>query len=615
MRQHTLNYIKITFFYVIFFAFWRLLFIAIDHPHDFSFSVDAGRSFVNGLKLDISVIGYLLLIHLVLNLIELLLKKKSGVITRNFHRVVIAFLVIINFGNIIIFKFWQSLLNYRAITYLHDPKEMMASLTVLQGILAFVLLGIIILTTLYVFGKIVRTESRSIPIKQLLISIPILVAIVILMIRGGLQQIPINESSIVFTDNRFLNQAAINPAWHLFNEVSTAEFSQENPFKITDEEIAAATVKQLFPEHIPTASFLFKTNRPNIMLVILESHTADLVSALGGENDSPEIDSIIHHGFSFQNVYSSGFRTDQGIVSILNGWPATPYHSIMRVTEKESSLPSLTKIFSSLNYSTTFLYGGSADFSNLKFYCLDQGFQHVIDERVFPKSIPRGQWGVHDEYSLNTQIKILDTLHQPFFSTLMTLSNHEPFDVPGLKHFQGNSMPDRFRNSAAYTDECLKDFLKEAIHHKWYANTLFIFVADHGHHLPLEKSDAYPYSRKIPMVFYGEVIKEEYRGKSDSKLGGHHDLPATLLPQLNLSAKEFVWSKDLLDTNVVSFAYYQIEATIGWMQNNDWIAYSNDEKRFIGNSAKISASRRDSMLFTGQKFTQTLYQDYMQKGK
>ena len=433
------------------------------------------------------------------------------------------------------------------------------------------------------------------------------------MIRGGLQKLPINESLIVYSPNRFLNHAAINPVWHLVNDIRTAGLTSKNPFQFTDDATAKNTVSQLLAKSVKLTPQLFTTTRPNIIILILESHTADLISEMGGENVSPGINQLIQNGFLFSSVYSSGTRTDQGIVSILSGWPATPYHSIMRSSEKEIQLPSLPKLFAASGYETTFLYGGASNFSNLNVYCIDQRFQTIIDERNLNPVYPRGQWGVADEYVLTEQLKLTDRLQQPFFSTVMTLSNHEPFDVPGPVRFPGNDIPDRFRNSAAYTDACLTDFFTKAKTHPWYSNTLFIVAADHGHHLPKNRSDSYPFSKKIPLLFFGDVLKPEFKGMTNSTIGGHHDLPATLLPQLNLSSDSFTWSKNLLDSNTASFGYFQIEAVVGWVEKNAWFSYSFDEKRYIGESDSLSSVKRDSMMFRANSFLQVLYRDYKSK--
>jgi phosphoglycerol transferase MdoB-like AlkP superfamily enzyme len=376
-------------------------------------------------------------------------------------------------------------------------------------------------------------------------------------------------------------------------------------------EEAALHVGKLFTSVKDSFPHLIVNNRPNIVVIILESFTADIVGAMGGEKDvAPTLDRLIGDGVFFNSIYSSGTRTDQGIVSLLNGWPATPFYSIMRSTDKAEKLPSLPLMFRARGYTTSFYYGGESNFSNMNTYCINQKFQPIIDIRNFDHKIPRGRWGVHDESVFDRQLDELSDDKQPFFSVIMTLSNHEPFDVPGQKRFPGNSDPQRFRNSAAYTDACLAVFFQKAKEKEWYKNTLFIISADHGHSLPEHRNVYYPDCHRIPFLFYGDVIRPEFRGAVVTKLGGHHDLPATLLPQLGMDASMFAWSKNLLNPSVIPFAYYQIDQVAGWIDQRYWYGYSYNRKKILSRSYDAPASYIDSIMIYGHAFVQELFQTY-----
>ena len=192
----------------------------------------------------------------------------------------------------------------------------------------------------------------------------------------------------------------------------------------------------------------------------------------------------------------------------------------------------------------------------------------------------------------------------------MTLSNHEPFDVPGPARFTGNSDPARFRNSAAYTDAMLGEYFEKVKSHSWYKNTLFVIVADHGHELPRMTNVYYPESHKIPLLFYGDVIKPEFKGAIVTKLGGHHDIASTLIAQLNVRQEKFPWSKNLLNPTTKSFAYYQIDHLLGWIDPEFWFGYSYNRNKYIARSYTVPQSHLDSMRLDGQAFMQVLYETY-----
>jgi phosphoglycerol transferase MdoB-like AlkP superfamily enzyme len=429
-----------------------------------------------------------------------------------------------------------------------------------------------------------------------------------------------NESLISYSDDNFLNQATVNPVWYLANDVYRAGIFEGNPFEVMNDLKAKKIVNDIFtcsPDSFPQ---ILTTKKPNVVIIILESFTADIIEDLGGERGiTPSLNRIIKDGVFFNNIYSSGTRTDQGIVSLLNGWPAIPYYSIMRSTAKSNQLPSMPKIFLEEGYATSFLYGGESNFSNLNVYCTTQKFQKVLERKNFSNSANAGGWGVPDEFVFARQIEELDKTKEPFLNVLMTLSNHEPFNVPGPTRFPGKDDSNKFRNSAAYTDDCLGKYLLEAKNKSWYKNTLFIIVADHGHELPKNTNVYYPESHRIPLLFYGDVIKPEFKGAVVTKLGGHHDLAGTLLPQLGLNEvalrqvsgqTQFSWSKNLLNPTVSNYAYYVIDQLVGWVDEKYWFGYSYNRKKFIARSYDVPQAHLDSMRKDGQAFMQVLYEQY-----
>ncbi len=565
--------------------------------------------------MDFSIVCYILLIPVLLLIfspwrpIQFLFEKLSI-----YHRVIILVLTILLAANVLVFHFWGNMLNYRAMTYLADPAEMLNSFTGLQIIAVIIILTFLIAISWFSFKKFTKANSSATEKyswKIHLTSIILLPLIIVTGIRGGWQMLPLNESLVSYSSNNYLNQAAFNPAWHLMYDVQNAGLTESNPFNKMEKDVADNVVAKLYESASDSIPEIFITNRPNIVFIILESHTADVVGALGGEkNVSPNIDSLSNDGLLFENIYSSGGRTDQGIVSALNGWPATPYHSIMRSTEKSKLLPSLPKDFKAKGYRTSFYYGGESNFSNMNVYLLNQGFDVIFDEKSFPAGTAHGKWGIYDQYLFAQQEKDLRSTTQPFLSVMMTLSTHEPFDVPGQSRFKGNSEANLFRNAAAYTDSCLGAYLHSVKKEPWYPNTLFIIVADHGHRLPKYRSELQPETRHIPLLFYGEVVKPEFRGMRIATWGSHHDIAKTLLTQLKMPAEKYSWSKNLLSPGVRNFAYYQIESVVGWIEDRNYVVYLYPDEGLLIDSAGTKA-RSDELLLHGQAYVQKLYSEYL----
>lgn len=575
---------------------------------------DALPAFIYGLRMDLSIAGYFMLPSLLLNLIFFFSPKK---IFRQIDFTIQCFAIIIAVltvaGNVALYHFWNSMINFRALSYLADPAEIFTSLTGAQSI--FLIVGLIAVATfsIYIFKKqfyIPFEKSTEQPIR-LISSWVIAVALTIVSVRGGTQMLPMNESLVYYSKHNFLNQSAINPLWHLAYDIYTAGLSNSNPFQQIENNKVGEMMQQLQNVSFEKFPQVLTIEKPNVVIIILESYTADVVASLGGDKRTdPNLEKFISEGIFFDSIFATGTRTDQGIVSVLNGWPATPYHSIMRSSEKSMRLPSLVKTLALQNYKTSFYYGGESNFSNLDAYCVTQKFDKIISKNNFDVNLAQTRWGVADQYLFDFHLQEMNHTAEPFFSTVMTLSNHEPFDVPGQKRIEGSSESDKFRNSAAYTDACLGDYFSKSKLLPWYKNTLFIIVADHGHHLPMNRLILEPESRRIPLLFYGDVIKPEYRGMKIHTAGGHHDIPSTLLYQLALNTSTYNWSKNLLNPLTKSFATYEFEETIGFIENKKWMVYSYNLNKVVNHSRPISISETDSLQFKAQCYMQALYGQY-----
>lgn len=590
-----------------------MIFLLVNFPEDGSVSVkDALPSFFYGMRMDLSIAGYFLLPSLVLNLIYFFFPKKI-IVSIDFFIQCIALVLscLVVAGNVALYHFWNSLINFRAVSYLSDPSEIFTSLSGLQSVGLIVGLFILFGGMIFIFRKwfyVAFEKNQLIPSAAAWV---IAGGLSIVIMRGGVQMLPMNESLVYYSTNNFLNQSAINPAWHLTYDIYTAGLSTGNPFERIEKGTANPIVERLQRVSFETFPQVLTTYKPNIVVILLESFTADVVASLGGDKRTdPNLEKLIPQGVFFDSIFASGTRTDQGIVSVLNGWPATPYHSIMRSSEKSKRLPSLVKTFELKKYATSFYYGGEGNFSNLDAYCVTQDFDYIITGKDFNQKLAQSRWGVADEFLFDRHINDMRNVKQPFFSTIMTLSNHEPFDVPGVVRIKGSSESDKFRNSAAYSDAALGEYLEKASKQPWYKNTLFIIVSDHGHRLPMKRLILEPESRRIPLLFFGEVIKPEYRGLRVKMAGGHHDIPSTLLYQLAINASAYTWSKNLLNPLTPNFAFYQFEETVGFIENKKWLVYSYNLDRVVNHSHPISKSQSDSLQLKGQCYLQALYGQY-----
>ncbi|MFM7728682.1 MAG: LTA synthase family protein, partial [Flavobacteriales bacterium] len=262
-------------------------------------------------------------------------------------------------------------------------------------------------------------------------------------------------------------------------------------------------------------------------------------------------------------------------------------------------------------YRTSFYYGGAANFSNLGAYLQLEGFDRIMTQDSFPENPLKGKWGFHDEVVLKKQLDDLSLERQPFFSVVMTLSNHEPFDVPGETRVPGADEPSRFRNAVRYTDDALRVYFEIASRQSWYNNTLFVLIADHAHPLPKKRDILFPQGRHIPMVFAGRILCDSVQGSRIHTLGGHHDFPVTLLAQLGIDAADFSWSKNLLSKNTRSFAYLPFDDNLVWKSEAGWFLYDFKKDSIVERSFLYEDTEEEATLVRAKAYMQAHYGAYL----
>ncbi|WP_207534940.1 LTA synthase family protein [Desertivirga arenae] len=617
MRENLLSVLKYFFLWLLFFCVERMIFLLffVDKIKNFS-SGEIAASLRYGLWMDISMSGYFSVLPLIGFLLLWLISKirLSHVWFRIYFRTLVVLASLITVINFNIYREWGSKINSRAFEFLFaSPGEAIASSVSSPLLLSFIILGLLILLGYYLSKQADFEVSKE---GKWYIKLPIAILLLglnFLAIRGGWQLAPMNESMAYYSAKPILNHAAVNTEWALLHSLMSKS-SKKNPFMFYKSEEAESIVRELYPPNSGNTTRILTTDRPNIVLVIMESFTADVIESLDGEKGlDPGIESLLPEGILFKHIYASGDRTDKGVVSVLSAFPTQGMKSIMKENEKQSKLPSLFKALGAAGYSSSFYYGGEIQFANMKSYLLNTGCQELIDKTSFDKKDMNSKWGAYDDVVYRRLSNDLNKKKgKPFFSALLTLTNHEPFELPVKPHFPGEEIENKFRSTAYYSDSCLTAFIKSAKGSPWYKKTLFIVVADHGHRLPKNQHEIYdPKRYRIPLLLFGDAIRKEYRGSTVEKVGSQTDIAAILLAQLNLKNKDFQWSKDLYNDKVQGHAFYSWENSFGFVNGeNKALTFDNTSKAVIYKSPYLGDQENSSLRYA-KAYMQSVFQQFL----
>ncbi|NQT77092.1 MAG: LTA synthase family protein [Bacteroidetes bacterium] len=603
-------------FWMLFFALNRAVFliyysglVAMEEP-GFG-EVMAG--FWHALRLDISTASYILLIPFLLLLIQSVFNARFlDIANRVYTAGIIIAYTLVCVAELGIYGEWKTKLHYKALHYLSHPDEVYNSASTGKFIVLVLIFLVLVLLSNIVYNRFFLLKYTKIK-RNYLISLLFLVIIppsLFLGIRGGMQEIPITQSQPYYSNYNILNLSAVNSGYSFtFSMMENYRFMNENPYQFFDDEKALKMVKQIHYVEKDTSIQVLNTRRPNVVILLMESWSADLIHSLGGEEGiTPEFEKLADEGILFTQCYASGNRSEQVMSAIFGGFPATPITAITHNLDKVVRLPSLTEILKDAGYHSSFYFGGHLMYGGIKSYISIAGFEHIMEIYDFPDSLPRGKLGVHDEYVYDFQLGELDRMAQPFFSVVFSLSTHSPYDQPMEKALDWGGSENEFINSAYYTDHCLGEYFSQASQSSWYDSTLFIIVADHSHNSYRHWHVTSPEYRHIPMLLYGNVIKEEFRGSKVEHLSSQVDIPHTLLKQFSMKADGFFWSRDLFNPYSPEFAFYEATNGLGWIRPHGHFVW---DKNLGFTQLEVPDAQKDSLITEGKAYLQVLFREFM----
>ena len=591
--------------FILVFALQKPVFMLYNHASGGGLSIsDYLQVMVHGLQLDATVAGYLTVIPLLLTLLSVWIPGRYiTFILKGYFFIVACIISLIFVVDIALYPYWGFRLDATPLFYLQSPSDALASApasTLILQTLVFVVYTYGIFCALKRFVLPLMPEQYVKKMFSNSVQLVLLGGILFIPIRGGVTTSTANVGMVYFSKNQFLNHSAINPCFSFLASLSKQQdfAAQYNYFSESQRsKIFKKLTNQPQGDSIPE---LLTTKNPNIILILMESFSANAIEVLGGETGvTPNINRLSKEGILLSNMYANSFRTDRGIVAVLNGYLAQPTTSIMKYPAKSQTLPSIAKSLQKKGYTSDMLYGGDINFTNMQSYFFSSGYSKVTADRDFPLKSRLSKWGANDDITFAHLYQSMtdNSRKEPFFSTFLTLSSHEPFEVPY------NRLKDPYLNSVAFTDSCLGDFIDKLKKLPLWNNTLIVLVSDHGFRYPASVKEHDPKRYHIPMLWLGGAIKEP---RVIANYGNQTDLAATLLYQLDLPHKEFTFSNNMVDSLQPAYAFYSYNNGFGFIDTTGVSVYDcESEKPLI---IKPEAGN-EIRLNNGKALLQTLYDD------
>jgi phosphoglycerol transferase MdoB-like AlkP superfamily enzyme len=605
MQQRIGLFIRIYFYWITFFIAARFIFLLYHFGKTTALTFkEIATIILLGLRMDAAMAGYWTILSGLLLTLSVFF---AGKYLRSIHSFITLLLLIVStliiIADLELYKHWGFRMDTTPLMYAgEEGAASVPMFTWLKLISIFIALFPFFLLLSWRRISPLFDKLEQIPKRWALLMF-LLTAALFIPIRSGFGVAPLNTGVVYFhKTNSFANHAGVNVVWAFFKSVVGAnKFRYPSNFFPADE--ADALLKEMTHTSENDVHFLSEP-KPNVILIILESFTSRIIAPLGGEPGvTPNLNRLAKEGLLFDRFYASGDRTDKGIISLLSGYPAQTQTSIIKFPNKTQSLPSFPRAMEKLGYHSSFVYGGDVGFANMESYLTLMGFSHITEDDDFDDEINNSKWGVHDHYVFNQLIQECDTASSPFLKVMLTLSSHEPFDVPVEKPFRkGTDDASLFLNACHYTDSSLGVFIEQAKTKAWWKNTLVVITADHGHRFPDQNELKQKERFQIPLLLLGGALS-----KKDSvihTIGNQTDLPNTLLKQLDENSTSFQFGKNLLAKDVKPFAVYIFNNGFGYVDSQNEFIYDFDYKNYIKQSGPEEEKK------WGEAYLQALFSDY-----
>ena len=560
----------------------------------------------NGLLLDSTVAAYVTALPWLVMLLAVWVPISEQMMSRLLKgyfavmAILLSLLVAVDMG---LFRHWDFRLDSTILPYLATPKEAAASLTwgdVWPTTLLFVIYAALLYAAWCPITKIYRRVKQSLGARiGSTLALLLTGGLRFLAIRGGVDTAPANVSKVYFSDNMFLNQAATNPIFSFLSSAARSELKADD-YRYFSVEECAEIFSTLSTDAPAQTEQLLKTDRPNVVLIMLESLGRTVLDeTIDGKAVAPNLQRIKSEGLWFENMFANSYRTDRGTVAVMSGYPAHPVVSVMKYPQKAHTLPSIARSLRSVGYATSFMYGGDANFTNTISYLYGTGVEQITDKAQMHFDAPTNKSGYADDVVcpyFADEVLRLSAEEKPFFATLLTLSSHEPFDVPY------EAFENKILNSVAYTDHCVGAMIDRWRESPAWDDMLIILIADHGMPYPERLTTGSLERQRIPMIWTGGALKGG--PQVVDTFCSQADLEATLLSQMGLSDSDNIFSRDIFNPAIPHHAFWSYNNAFGVIDADGYVVYDCTRDAVIA-----SEGQSEELAQRGKAILQTLHQD------
>ena len=306
------------------------------------------------------------------------------------------------------------------------------------------------------------------------------------------------------------------------------------------------------------------TKSPNIVLVICESFSAYKSSMWGNPlNSTPYFNELSKKGIFFKNCFSPAYGTARGIWATITGIPDI---TELKTASRNPNLVDQHTILNDIKgYEKFYFIGGSASWANIRGVLKGNIKDLKLYEQEDYQSPSLNVWGISDKNLFKEANEVLKKQMTPFFAIIQTADNHRPYTIPSedkqkitLRTLPKDSLEkygfwtNEELNAFSYMDYTYKYFIESAAKEKYFANTIFVFVGDHGIRgnagdmMPKVWTNQGLTTQHVPLLFYAPgLLQPSVEERKVSQL----DILPSITQLANLQANNTTLGRNIFSSS------------------------------------------------------------------
>ncbi|MDQ0257311.1 phosphoglycerol transferase MdoB-like AlkP superfamily enzyme [Evansella vedderi] len=309
----------------------------------------------------------------------------------------------------------------------------------------------------------------------------------------------------------------------------------------------------------------------NVIVVSLESVESFVIGeTLHGEEITPFLNELIEDSFYFENFY---YQTGQGKTSDAEFLVNTSLYPLGRgavfLTHAENEYRGLPQTLANRGYYTANFHANDISFYNRHIMYPNLGYDHTYSFGDYDISLLNSVgWGMKDIDFVEQTMDYMAEIPEPFYSTLLTLTNHFPYELDEEDHFiepfdSESDIVNQYFPTVRYTDEAMRIMVDRLKEEGLYENTMLVMYGDHygiakSHYEELSKFLGKEITlheeiklERVPLIIHIPGVE----GKILNTISGQVDVMPTLLNLLGIPEGEHImFGNDLFTKERENFA-------------------------------------------------------------